>query len=142
MAGIGTGGCRCGAVRYACSAAPIGVSICYCRDCRQASGGPFCVLVIVPSESVAIAGPLGRYVVQAESGRAVERAFCARCGSPILASTCNVFTVTLGSLDDAGDIRPTMAIWLDHAPPWCPVPDGAERFHQNPPISSGAPAGA
>jgi hypothetical protein len=46
--------------------------------------------------------------------------------------------ITAGSLDEASDIEPTMAIWLDTAHPWAPIPEQAERFHQNPPISSGA----
>ena len=35
-----TGGCQCGAVRYALNAQPEG-SFCHCRMCQRASGGPF-----------------------------------------------------------------------------------------------------
>jgi hypothetical protein len=36
-----TGGCVCGAIRYECSAAPIMMFKCHCRDCQQVTGGGF-----------------------------------------------------------------------------------------------------
>jgi len=36
-----TGGCQCGAIRFAVKAAPVKVSICHCRMCQKASGAPF-----------------------------------------------------------------------------------------------------
>ena len=39
-----TGGCQCGAIRFALSAPPTKVSICHCRMCQKASGAPFASL--------------------------------------------------------------------------------------------------
>jgi hypothetical protein len=115
------------------------MSFCYCPDCQKSSGGPFSCFVLVPHGSVEIVkGQTKSYSVTAESGRDVKREFCPGCGAPLFASTCNVFCITAGSLDDASDLQPSMAIWLDTAHPWAPIPEQAERFHQNPPISSGA----
>ena len=36
-----TGGCQCGAIRFALSAPPKKVSICHCRMCQKAAGAPF-----------------------------------------------------------------------------------------------------
>ena len=36
-----TGGCQCGAIRFALSAPPAKISICHCRMCQKASGAPF-----------------------------------------------------------------------------------------------------
>ena len=38
-----TGGCQCGRVRYALSVVPDDVSVCHCRMCQKAVGGPFIV---------------------------------------------------------------------------------------------------
>lgn len=134
-----SGGCRCGSIRYECSSEPLTVSFCYCRDCQKASGGPFCNYAVVPAESVNITrGQTKSHVVQVDSGNTVRREFCSECGTPLFASTSKVFVLTVGSLDDAHGIRPTIAIWLDSAQPWAPIPDNVERFRRNPPITLGA----
>ena len=35
------GGCVCGEIRYTCSAEPLLVANCHCRDCQRASGSAF-----------------------------------------------------------------------------------------------------
>lgn len=134
-----SGGCGCGAIRYECFSEPLAVSFCYCRDCQQASGGPFCNYAVVPVEAVKVTqGQTKSYAVQADSGNTVPREFCSECGAPLFARNGKVFVLTVGSLDDAHGIKPTIAIWLDSAQPWAPVPENVERFRQNPPITLGA----
>jgi hypothetical protein len=133
-----SGGCRCNAIRYECVSEPLAVSFRYCRDCQQASGGPFCNYAVVPAGAVTITkGQPKSYTVQADSGNTVQREFCAECGAPLFARNGTVFVLTVGSLDDARDITPTMAIWLDSAQPWAPIPEHVERFRKNPPITLG-----
>ena len=40
-----TGGCQCGALRYHVAAGPAFASICHCRMCQRATGGPFAALL-------------------------------------------------------------------------------------------------
>ncbi len=46
-----TGGCQCGAVRYALFEMPE-LTICHCRMCQKAVGGPFAALCKVPTVPV------------------------------------------------------------------------------------------
>ena len=43
-----TGGCQCGAVRFAVYAEPPKIGLCHCRMCQKAVAGPFAVLAEVP----------------------------------------------------------------------------------------------
>lgn len=120
-----SGGCRCKAIRYECVSEPLAVSFCYCRDCQQASGGPFCNYAVVPAGAVTITkGQPKSYTVQADSGNTVQREFCAECGAPLFARNGNVFVLTVGSLDDARDITPSHPPW----PSGLTVPSPGRRF--------------
>ena len=75
-----TGGCQCGAVRFALSASPMRVSICHCRMCQKASGAPFASLADV--ERSDFAWTRGKPAAFRSSSIA-ERDFCADCGTPL-----------------------------------------------------------
>ena len=47
-----TGGCQCGAVRYALKSEPTGASICHCRMCQKAFGNYFAPLTGVPLQDL------------------------------------------------------------------------------------------
>ena len=46
----------CGAVRYECTAEPIFMGNCHCRDCQQASGSAYAAAIGVPQSVVKITG--------------------------------------------------------------------------------------
>ena len=48
-----TGGCQCGAVRYAMSKAPGRINICHCRMCQKATGAPFASYADIEHENFA-----------------------------------------------------------------------------------------
>lgn len=95
-----TGGCQCGAVRYALYVAPQNAHVCHCRMCQRATGGVFAALAGAPKN--AFAWIKGEPSVFASSNLAT-RAYCRDCGTP-LSFAYNLpearFYVTIGSLDD------------------------------------------
>ena len=75
-----TGGCQCGAIRFAVSAAPAKVSICHCRMCQKASGAPFASFAdIEKSDFTWTRGTPSAF----RSSSIAERDFCPACGTPL-----------------------------------------------------------
>src|SRR5580700_10943356 len=92
-----TGGCQCGAVRYALFEAPES-SVCHCRMCQKAVGGPFAALCKLSLENFAwTRGQPSAF----KSSSIAERHFCAACGTPLTFHYLNgdAIEVTTGSLD-------------------------------------------
>ncbi|MGJ4904515.1 GFA family protein [Bradyrhizobium sp. HKCCYLRH2060] len=75
-----TGGCQCGAIRYALMSAPSKVSICHCRMCQKASGAPFASFAEINNES--FAWTRGQPAAFHSSSIAM-RDFCSQCGTPL-----------------------------------------------------------
>jgi len=128
MAAPFTGGCACGAVRYECTADPLGSINCHCRDCQRASGTAYASILRVPAASFRVTkGEARFYSTTADSGNTVSRGFCAECGSPLfsrLSGMPDIVGVRAGSLDDPSWHRPAMDIFTASAQPWdCMNPD-------------------
>ena len=117
-----TGGCLCGAVRFAVAAdEPLGVRQCWCRVCQYLGAGSGTVNVIFPKEAVTVSGPLTDYVSTADSGSVMHRRFCARCGTPVFSEAeprPGQIIVRAGCLDDPEVARPGAIIWTKSAPGW------------------------
>ena len=75
-----TGGCQCGAIRFAVKAAPVKVSICHCRMCQKATGAPFASFADI--ERADFAWTKGKPAAFRSSSIA-ERDFCPSCGTPL-----------------------------------------------------------
>jgi hypothetical protein len=94
-----TGGCQCGAVRYALFSMPDRAGICHCRMCQKAVGGPFKAWANVRMENFAwTRGAPDTF----RSSSAAERGFCPRCGTPLYFAYIKrpgSISMTIGSLD-------------------------------------------
>jgi len=75
-----TGGCQCGAVRFAVTGLPAQISICHCRMCQKASGAPFASFADI--EKADFAWTRGQ-PASFKSSSIAERDFCAACGTPL-----------------------------------------------------------
>ena len=100
-----TGGCQCGAVRYALYSEPDRAGVCHCRMCQKAVGGPFKAWANVRMEN--FAWTRGQPTVF-RSSSAAERGFCSHCGTPLYFNYVKrpeAISVTVGSLDNPGAVR-------------------------------------
>ncbi len=117
-----TGGCLCGAVRYAiASQSPPGVRQCWCRVCQYLSAGSGTSNAIFSRNTVKFSGPLTDYVSVADSGSIMHRRFCSRCGTPIFSEAearPHQIIVRVGTLDDPDLAKPQGIIWTRSAPSW------------------------
>ena len=118
-----TGGCQCGAVRYALHARPENPHLCHCRMCQKAVGGPFAALAPVRARD--LVWTRGRPTTFASSS-AAERGFCAVCGTPLTFRYLHKkdwIEVTIGSLDRPAEVAPERHFGSESRLPWL---DGLE----------------
>ncbi|WP_088347359.1 GFA family protein [Rhodomicrobium sp. R_RK_3] len=112
-----TGGCQCGAVRYAFSGEPIDPHICHCRMCQKAFGGLFAPLAGVTL--TALEWTRGQPALYRSSNIA-ERGFCAACGTPLSFRylDSDMINVSIGSLDHPAEVKPGRQYGMESRLPW------------------------
>ncbi|MGE0684944.1 MAG: GFA family protein, partial [Candidatus Binatia bacterium] len=128
------GGCACGAIRYECTAEPLYMGNCHCRDCQRATGSAYFAAVGISATAFRLTtGAPAFYVMLADSGNTMRRAFCAQCGSPtFLTNSVRPTLVVLyaGSLDDPSWVRPVRDIYTASAQPWDAMDPALPKFPQ------------
>jgi hypothetical protein len=130
-----TGGCLCGAVRYAADAAPQYAGYCFCADCRKASGSGFIPFMGFASASLRITGRVVTHTLKHKDGRQSDRNFCVDCGGLVfggILGQSEQHTIYAGSLDDPIHFKPTIAIFNRDRPDWVPLPEGLKVFEAMP----------
>jgi hypothetical protein len=117
-----TGGCQCGAVRFAVEG-PLGrASICHCRMCQKAFGSLFGPLVSAPHEHFAWPREAPAWF---RSSNLVRRGFCAKCGTPLAYDWGGpAMELAIGAFDNPEPIRPTIQVGLEHKLSWFGELDG------------------
>lgn len=112
-----TGGCQCGAVRYALHAEPANPHICHCRMCQKAFGSFFAPLAGVPLEAFEVTrGTIATF----RSSDEAERGFCAACGTPLTFRyrTSGRIAFSIGSLDQPERVKPAHQYGIEARLPW------------------------
>jgi len=131
-----TGGCQCGAVRYASAGEPVALYICHCRECQKQSASAFGMSLQVPSAGVRLTqGAPHRWTRPAASGRRVTCVFCPECGSRLWhepeAGGAHV-TLKAGSLDQPVDFSAGIHIWTLRKLPGLKIPPDVRQFTGEP----------
>ena len=136
MAGF-TGGCLCGAIRYEVKGDPIRVAHCHCDDCRRAPGSRFATNVFVKQEDLVITqGTPRSFEHTSDSGSTMTKQFCADCGSQLFgfgSRSAGIRNIKVGSIDDAGFVRPEIEVFTSRALPFTRLSDQTEHFEEGRP---------
>jgi hypothetical protein len=126
-----TGGCLCGAVRYAIHGPLRDVVVCHCVECRRWHGGP-CSATAVRDERLRLTADAAlRWAPSPRSDAHARRGFCGACGSSLFWKSPSLPTTSIaaGSLDEPTGLRTVGHIYCDEAPDFYALPDdGLPRF--------------
>jgi hypothetical protein len=126
-----TGGCQCGAVRFAIGGGLGRASLCHCRMCQKAFGAFYGPLVYARDLTWTRGAP--KYF---RSSNLVRRGFCGDCGTPLsFEPDGGVIDVAIGALDDPAMAKPTIQLAVEDAVAWVaelanlpgPTDDEAQR---------------
>lgn len=131
-----TGGCACGAIRYAITAAPIAMNDCQCRQCQRESGTGHASHLTFSRDAVTVEGEATHWEMVGDGGTVKSRAFCPTCGSPVYMTFPDIpqfFVVRAGSLDDPHRYQPQLVAWTAAGHAWDQVDPGLQTFEKMPP---------
>ncbi|HTE53693.1 MAG TPA: GFA family protein [Kofleriaceae bacterium] len=116
-----TGGCLCGAVRYAIHGPMRDVVVCHCTQCRRQ--GSTVTVGVAREDFVLVCG--AKQVREFESSPVARRTFCGACGSalfwtPVQESFIAIFA---GTLDQPTGLRTAAHIFSGEKPDYETIAD-------------------
>lgn len=152
------GSCLCGTWRYTVLKQPVKSIVCHCNACKKWTGTSFMMNVLFPSSAFdikpneAISPPpqLSVYVDKGpDSGRTVNRYFCATCGSPLYCQSSDfqdMISLPSGTIDGLlgaskaevasltdeerlKGLAPEIEFYCQRAAPWLEIKGGTMKLH-------------
>ncbi len=111
-----TGGCQCGAVRYAYDSTPEYPHICHCRMCQKAVGNYFAAFTACRRDGFRwTRGAPASF----RSSTVATRGFCRDCGAPLFFAYdgSDYLGITIGSLDDPAVVTPDRQFGVESRQP-------------------------
>ena len=131
-----SGGCQCGAVRYAVPKTPLVVYVCHCTECRKQSSSAFGISFTVARSALRVLkGTPTFWSRRTASNHTLDCAFCPSCGSRLWhQSSGHPGTVNIkgGSLDEPLDLGSAVHLWTSSKLAGVLVPPGARSFAGEP----------
>ncbi|MBT2303698.1 GFA family protein [Variovorax paradoxus] len=127
------GGCQCGSVRYRVTGDPVMAALCHCSMCRRANAAPAVAWAMYQESQVVFPDSAPALY---ESSPGARRGFCARCGTQISFTADYIpglIDITIGSLDDPGQVAPSLHYWESKRLPWVHFADPLPRYPEFPP---------
>ena len=128
-----TGGCYCGAIRYATAGPVVNQAICHCAMCRGTTGAPCVAWFSVPSGSFKLTGA---EPARFRSSGHATRTFCPTCGTQLTFSddaAPEEIDISTCSLDDpaASAVVPHDHTFTSSQLPWLRLADELPRYARN-----------
>ena len=130
-----TGGCQCGAVRYALAVARPAIYACHCRECQRQSGSAFGLSMPVRRLAVELTGELAVWERPADSGARTRCSHCSTCGTRIhhaAVGPSEWLTFKPGTLDEPSELVARAHIWTRSRQPWVRLDPEAPAFETQP----------
>ena len=134
-----TGGCACGAVRYALSSAPFDAGWCHCRTCQLWSGAPAMAFASVPVGDFAFVCGEDK-VKRFDSSHFGHRLYCGECGTPLTMQVDHqpdTVDFTLATLEDPDAAAPGFHIFHASRIAWFETVDDLPRHDRFRPDTRG-----
>ena len=131
-----TGGCQCGAVRYALKPVQYKIYACHCLECQKQSAAAFALSMPVKFEDLALEGQTSVYVRSTGSGARTRCVFCPECGTRLYHRSDRspeFVTIKAGTLDETRSIKPVAHLWICRKQPWVMLDDDVPAFRTQPP---------
>jgi hypothetical protein len=135
-----TGGCSCcGAIRYECTAEPIMMFKCHCRDCQQVTGSEFAPGLLLSRKAFRLTREQLRYHFTTSLARGKhKRGFLSRMRVSsfwrrIRGRESPFVGILAGTLDDPSWFQPQMDFFVSDAQPRDQMDPAIPKFEQYPP---------
>lgn len=128
-----TGGCQCGAVRYAVSGEPRHVALCHCTDCRKSAGAPMVSWAAFAEDELTVTQ--GEPVTFNSSGKTL-RSFCGTCGTGLIYRNAEflpgIVDIQSATLDDPDALPPGAHIQVAERLQWMAAAHELPAFERFP----------
>ena len=129
-----TGGCHCGAIRYAIEGEALTHALCHCRDCRRHAGAPLVGWTMYRGDQVKVTQGTPRTYQSSTDGR---RQFCPTCGTGLFYTNAamlpGIVDVQSATYDDPDAVPARVQIQLAERIGWMEDAHELPGFERYPP---------
>jgi hypothetical protein len=121
-----TGGCLCGALRYEATVSESENWYCHCRMCQKATGTVVSTSAIIKKNQLRMLKGTAKFY---QSSTAIERGFCANCGSPMFFRPIKEdwISILTGTLDDPEVAPPEGHYGIESRISWLTIVDDLKQ---------------